>query len=407
MDFSGRHVVITGGAGALGTALVEALVNAGAMCHVPCMDEAEAQRFRLRDNRQVALTVTGSLTDENAVARLYDGITPLWASIHLAGGFAAGPLRDTSVATLRGQIEMNFVSCLLCCRAAVKSMAGDGGRIVNVAARPALEWRSGAGMAAYAASKAAVAALTAALAEEVVKDGILVNAVAPSTMDTPANRRAMPKANFDLWPKVEEVSATILFLASPDNRVTRGGVVPVYGKSYNSFLAHDVFGKPVSAFPDHALIPGPKSRRRQLEEVTVGIAEINALAAARPFGAAFDGDVRLCQPLFPSRQLIGGDREGDVHRPMTVMRRNGAAGQMHGFERAAAQKQQQHAAAADVVGAQPLIAVNAVEPEQLFVERTGALEFLDIERGFKNAEQVGHGLYRQRFQFPLPLVGTG
>ena len=70
---------------------------------------------------------------------------------------------------------------------------------------------------AYAASKAAVAALTVALAEEVVKHGILVNAVAPSIMDTPANRRAMPKADYNPWPKVEEVAATILFLASPDN----------------------------------------------------------------------------------------------------------------------------------------------------------------------------------------------
>jgi NAD(P)-dependent dehydrogenase (short-subunit alcohol dehydrogenase family) len=86
-------------------------------------------------------------------------------------------------------------------------------------------------MAAYTASKAAVAALTAALAEEVAKSGILVNAVAPSIMDTPANRQAMPKADFSLWPKVEEVAATILFLASPENRVTRGAVVPVYGRS--------------------------------------------------------------------------------------------------------------------------------------------------------------------------------
>jgi NAD(P)-dependent dehydrogenase (short-subunit alcohol dehydrogenase family) len=106
-----------------------------------------------------------------------------------------------------------------------------GGRIVSVAARAALEWRSGAGMVAYTASKAAVAALTAALAEEVAKDGILVNAVAPSIMDTPANRKSMPKANYDLWPKVEEVAATIMFLASPENRVTRGAVVPVYGRS--------------------------------------------------------------------------------------------------------------------------------------------------------------------------------
>ena len=234
MDFRDRHLVITGGAGALGTAVVTALVETGAICHVPCFDDAEAQRFRLRDHKHVVLSVTGSLADETAVTRLYQGIAPLWASVHLAGGFAAARLAETGVATLQQQIEMNLVSCLLCCRAAVNAMtanAAGGGRIVNVAARAALEWRTGAGMAAYTASKAAVAALTVALAEEVAKDGILVNAVAPSIMDTPANRAAMPKADYSLWPKVEEVAATILFLASPENRVSRGAVVPVYGKS--------------------------------------------------------------------------------------------------------------------------------------------------------------------------------
>ena len=142
-------------------------------------------------------------------------------------------MSETTKADLMQQVDMNFVTCFLCCRAAVNAIAktGAGGRIVNVAARPALEWRSGAGMAAYTASKAAVAALTVALAEEVAKQGILVNAVAPSIMDTPANRQAMPKADHAAWPKVEEVAATILFLASPDNKVTRGGVVPVYGRS--------------------------------------------------------------------------------------------------------------------------------------------------------------------------------
>ena len=231
MDFRDRHIVVTGGAGALGTAVVIALTEAGAVCHVPCFDEAEAKRFRLRDHKQVVLTVTGNLADEAAITGLYQGIAALWASIHIAGGFAAGPLTETSVATIRQQIDMNLVSCILCCRAAIKAMAGGGGRIVNVAARPALEWRSGAGMTAYTASKAAVAAFTAALAEEVAKAGILVNAVAPSIMDTPANRQAMPKADYTLWPKLEEVAATIVFLASPDNRVTRGGIVPVYGKS--------------------------------------------------------------------------------------------------------------------------------------------------------------------------------
>jgi NAD(P)-dependent dehydrogenase (short-subunit alcohol dehydrogenase family) len=108
---------------------------------------------------------------------------------------------------------------------------GQGGRIVNVASRQALEWRTGAGTTAYTIAKSGVATLTTTLAEEVARDGILVNAVAPSIMDTAANRSAMPKADFNAWPKVEEVAATILFLASADNKVTRGAVVPVYGKS--------------------------------------------------------------------------------------------------------------------------------------------------------------------------------
>jgi NAD(P)-dependent dehydrogenase (short-subunit alcohol dehydrogenase family) len=165
------------------------------------------------------------------VAKLYGAVPKLWASIHLAGGFAMNSIVDTDKAKLMQQVDMNFVACFLCCRAAVKAMGQSGGRIVNVAARPALEWRSGSGMVAYAASKAAVAAMTVALAEEVVKDGILVNAVAPSILDTPANRKSIPNADFSAWPKVEEVAATIAFLASPDNAVTRGGVVPVYGKS--------------------------------------------------------------------------------------------------------------------------------------------------------------------------------
>ena len=231
MDFRDRHIVVTGGAGALGSADVEALIGGGATCHVPCFNEAEAQRFRLRDHKGVVVTVAGNLADEAIVTRFYQGIAPLWASIHIAGGFAAAPLRETTAAMLHQQIDMNFVSCALCCRAAVTTMGNAGGRIVNVSARAGLEWRSGAGMVAYTASKAAVAALTAALAEEVAKDGILVNAVAPSIMDTPANRAAMPKADYALWPKVEEVAATIVFLVSPENRVTRGAIVSVYGKS--------------------------------------------------------------------------------------------------------------------------------------------------------------------------------
>jgi NAD(P)-dependent dehydrogenase (short-subunit alcohol dehydrogenase family) len=229
MDFADKHVVVTGGTGALGTAVVGALLKAGATCAVPYVHEAEAQRFPHRGDAKVKLIAVGNLADEAMVAKVYAGLT-LWASIHIAGGFAMGSVAKTDKTALMAQIDSNLVSCFLCCRAAVNAMAG-GGRIVNVAARPALEWRSGAGMSAYTIAKTGVAALTVALAEEVAKNGILVNAVAPSIMDTAANRKAMPKADFDAWPKVEEVAATIMFLASPDNTVTRGAIVPVYGKS--------------------------------------------------------------------------------------------------------------------------------------------------------------------------------
>ena len=231
MDYRDRHVIVTGGTGALGAAVVGALIEAGATCHVPYIVKAEAERFALRGHERVKLVADIQLTDESAVARLYGGVPKLWASIHLVGGFAMAGVAQTTKADLMVQIDMNFVSAFLCCRAAVNAMAGDGGRIVNVAARPALEWRAGAGMVAYAASKAAVAALTVALAEEVAKNGVLVNAVAPSIMDTGANRNAMPKADHEAWPKVEEVAATIAFLASPANKVTRGAIVPVYGRA--------------------------------------------------------------------------------------------------------------------------------------------------------------------------------
>jgi NAD(P)-dependent dehydrogenase (short-subunit alcohol dehydrogenase family) len=233
MDYRDRHVVVTGGTGALGTATVGALVGAGAICHVPYIHRGEAERFPFREHPQVKLVEDVELTEEAAVARLYGGVPKLWASIHIAGGFAMAPLGATTKSDLMKQVDMNFVTAFLCCRAAVNAMTatGAGGRIVNVATRPALEWRAGAGMVAYTASKAAVAALTVALAEEVVKAGILVNAIAPSTMDTPANRQAMPKADHAVWAKVEDVAATILFLASPENSVTRGAVVSVYGRT--------------------------------------------------------------------------------------------------------------------------------------------------------------------------------
>jgi NAD(P)-dependent dehydrogenase (short-subunit alcohol dehydrogenase family) len=229
-DFSGKQVVVTGGTGALGSAVVGALLHAGASCTIPYVHDAEAKRFAHAGDPNVKLIAVKDLANEVDVAKVYAGLTPC-ASIHIAGGFAMGDVAKTDKAALMAQLDTNLISCFLCCRAAVNAMRAGGGRIVNVAARPALEWRSGAGMTAYTVAKAGVAALTVALAEEVAKQNILVNAVAPSIMDTPANRAAMPKADPAAWPKVEEVAATILFLASPENKVTRGAIVPVYGKA--------------------------------------------------------------------------------------------------------------------------------------------------------------------------------
>ncbi len=162
------------------------------------------------------------------MTRLFGATASLYASIHVAGGFAMGPIASTSLDVWDDLMRMNATTCFLSCREAVKAMGGRAGRIVNVAARPALVPTGQ--MAAYAASKAAVAALTLSLAEELAESSIWVNAIIPSIIDTDANRAAMPDADHSAWPKPEEIAETVAFLASPQNAVTRGALVPVYGK---------------------------------------------------------------------------------------------------------------------------------------------------------------------------------
>ncbi len=112
----------------------------------------------------------------------------------------------------------------------MRAQGGGGGRIVNVAAKVAVQ--AVGGMIPYSVSKAAVVSLTQSLAEEVAGEGIWVNAVLPSIMDTPVNRKSFPAGtDFSKWPSVEDVAASVVFLASPENRVTRGALVPVYGRS--------------------------------------------------------------------------------------------------------------------------------------------------------------------------------
>jgi NAD(P)-dependent dehydrogenase (short-subunit alcohol dehydrogenase family) len=227
--FEGRQVVVTGGTGGLGSAVVGAMLEAGAEVHIPCFAEAELRRFALREHPRVHVTLGTDLGDEGSVVSYYEQVPEPWASIHLVGGFEMAPLESTSAELLRRMWSLNALTCFLCVREAARRMAASGGRIVNVAARPALEPTPG--MIAYAAAKAAVAGITQSAAAELRGRGVWVNAVVPSVMDTPANRAAMPGADCARWPKVEEVAAAIGFLASPANALTTGALVPVYGKA--------------------------------------------------------------------------------------------------------------------------------------------------------------------------------
>jgi NAD(P)-dependent dehydrogenase (short-subunit alcohol dehydrogenase family) len=211
-ELEGRHVVVTGASGGLGGAVVETFERAGAIVHAPARSQMD-------------------VGDEAAVKRYYAGRDGLWGSVHLAGGFQMAPLAETTLEDLRAQLQLNTLSAFLCGREAIAAMrrAGGGGRIVNASARAALE--PVGGMVAYSVSKGAVVTLTRALAEEVRAEDILVNAVAPSIIDTPANRQAMPQADLSCWPKPAEIASAILFLASPRNRLTTGTILPVYGRA--------------------------------------------------------------------------------------------------------------------------------------------------------------------------------
>lgn len=230
MELRDRHVVITGASGALGGAVVDALVERGAVVHAPMVEPAPPASATWLARPEVRTTPGVDLADEDAVARYFARLPSLWASIHLVGGFTMAGIADTRAADFDKMMTLNARTCFLACREAVIAMRrGGGGRIVNVGARPVQV--PAPNLVAYAASKAAVAAITQSLAVEVAGDGILVNAVLPSIIDTPANRASMPKADFAAWPKPAELATVIAHLVSPAQAVTSGALVPVYGRA--------------------------------------------------------------------------------------------------------------------------------------------------------------------------------
>ncbi len=226
-----RHIVVTGGTGALGAAVVKAFVEAGAVCHIPAIEAAPPTDRLPKANVSVAAQI--NLADEASVDGFFAKLPALHAVVNIAGGFAYAPIADSSAKVLQQQISMNLVSCALSCRAAVANFrkAGRGGHIVNIAARPALNPRQGANMTAYTATKAAVAAFTVALAEELKNEDISAIALAPSTIDTPGNRADMPKANHATWVKPTAIAELIVAQCSLSETINSGALIPVYGKA--------------------------------------------------------------------------------------------------------------------------------------------------------------------------------
>jgi len=238
-NLDGRIAIITGGTGALGRVVTELFLDCGARVAVPYIIDAEVpllqRRIGIRFPADSLLLRHANVGDETEVRHFVEEAASRLGSVHilvnLVGGFWGGkPIAETSLAEWQAMFDLNLKPAFLCARAVVPIMQKNRwGRIVSVASRSGL---TGAGdYAAYAVAKGAIATFTSSLAEEVLPHGVLVNAIAPSTIDTEANRQAMPRAKHENWVKPAEIAATIAYLCSDECRVTSGAVIPVYGRA--------------------------------------------------------------------------------------------------------------------------------------------------------------------------------
>jgi NAD(P)-dependent dehydrogenase (short-subunit alcohol dehydrogenase family) len=226
---SGRSVVVTGGTGALGSAVTRAFLDDGWRVVVPWIVERELERL---DEHERLELVRADLFDAGEVAGVIERAGPaLRAVVNLVGGIAMhGRIHETPIETFEEQLRLNLRPGYLVCGAAVPVLLeAGGGAIVCVSSRAALQPFAGA--VGYVVSKAAVLALVDTLDAEYRKDGIRANAVLPSVIDTPANRRSMPDADFATWVAPEEIAGVIRFLCSDDASAMSGGHLPVYGQA--------------------------------------------------------------------------------------------------------------------------------------------------------------------------------
>lgn len=237
MRFKDSVVLVAGGTGGLGRSVSLAFLDEGARVVVTYQIDSELDALQSAAGAKASLSghQKVDVTDEATVQHLIDEIVSehgrLDVLVNTVGGYAGGlKLWEMETAVLDQMFALNLRSGYVLSRAATKAMLRQGkGTIVNVAAKAALDHAAGA--AGYAASKAAAVAMMDCLAADLKGTGVRVNSILPSIIDTEANRKAMPGADFATWPKPEDIARVILFLCSDDARVIRGAAIPVYGNS--------------------------------------------------------------------------------------------------------------------------------------------------------------------------------
>ena len=225
MNLQGKGCIVTGGFGVLGSAVVQRLRSAGAK--IVGIDRAPAPK----DDAMAIGRVDLSNPDEaqHAIDTAVERLGGLYALVNIAGAFRWETLADGDPATWDLMYTVNLKTAVCASKAALPHLVKmSGGRIVNIGAGAAA--KAGAGMGAYAASKAGVAKFTEALAEEMKSNGVTVNAVQPSIIDTPANRADMPKADFTKWVKPDAIAELIAFLLSEQAADITGALVPISGR---------------------------------------------------------------------------------------------------------------------------------------------------------------------------------
>ena len=220
------HVVVTGAAGALGRQVAAVLASAGhTVSGIDLVNGIDNVADLSQKFSGVDLGVPAQVN--HAIEEAANTGGAIGGLINIAGGFAWETVADGDPATWDRMFEINVRSTLNTCRAVLPHLA-EKASIVNIGAAAAA--RAGAGMGAYTASKAGVARLTESMAEELKDRHVRVNAVLPSIIDTPANRKDMPDADFSSWVSATEIANVITFLISPAASGVTGALIPVTGR---------------------------------------------------------------------------------------------------------------------------------------------------------------------------------